>query len=82
MIEQCGISRTAADSQGIGTRMDSISAPQHARKKAAFSQGARAQLFRRVQRANALGVDLFVSIRCGQATLSLWNTARNRAFVW
>ena len=41
MIEQCGISRTAADSQGIGTRMDSISAPQHARKKAAFSQGAR-----------------------------------------
>ena len=83
MIEQCGISRTAADSQGIGTRMDSISAPQHARKKAGvFAGRTRAQLFRRVERANALGVDLFASIRCGQATLSLWNTARNRAFVW
>src|SRR5882672_8583141 len=36
MIEQCGISRTAADSKGIGTRMDSTDTPQRARKKAAF----------------------------------------------
>jgi len=35
VIEQCGISRMAADSRGIGTRMDSIYTLQRVRKKAA-----------------------------------------------